>query len=121
MRVKTEIWVKAYVRRRNSEGCFTAIVSHGDDMAGAIWIKINGLDGGVALYGPAPAGLDAVDTERRFERKHRTPTVPEIEADARLQREKSFDSDLWIIEVEDRRREHGLEGWLATPDGQASG
>ncbi len=114
MRVRSDIWVKAYVRRRTAEGCFTAIVAHGDDMAGAIYIKINRLDGAVLLFGPAPAGLDGVDTERRFTLLHATPTILETAADARLGLERGFDSDIWIVEVEDRRGDHGLDGWLAT-------
>lgn len=39
--------------------------------------------------------------------------VREQDADAYLGREREFDPDLWIIEVEDRRGRHFLEGWLA--------
>ena len=115
MRTTTELWVKAYVRRRAGEGCFAGVLAHGDDRAGAIWIKINALNGEAALYSPAPAGLDTVETERRFVRSHTPPAIPERDVDARLAREREFDPDLWIVEVEDRRGEHGLDGWLATP------
>ena len=114
MRIRSDIWVKAYVRRRTADGCFAGVIAHGDDMAGAIVIKINRLDGQVVIYSPAPQGLDGVDTERRFIRNHKTPTLPEADADARIAREREFDSDLWVVEVEDRRGAHGLDGWLAT-------
>ncbi len=114
MRIRSDIWVKAYLRRRTTEGCFAAVIAHGDDTAGAIVIKINRLDGQVTVFGPAPQGLDDVDTERRFVCIHKTPTLPEPEADARIARERAFDTDLWVVEVEDRRGEHGLDGWLAT-------
>lgn len=114
MRVKTDFWVKAYVRRRTAEGCFAAVVAHGDDNAGAIYIKINRLDGQVILFGPAPAGLDGIESERRFSQVHKAPTIGEPEADERLSRERGFDADLWVVEVEDRRGQHGLDGWLAT-------
>jgi hypothetical protein len=38
--------------------------------------------------------------------------VPDAEADAYLLREREFDSDLWIVEVEARDGCHRLDGWL---------
>ena len=54
MRLKSGIWVAAYVRRCNVEGVFAAVRRRGADEAGAIFIKINRLDGTATLYGPAP-------------------------------------------------------------------
>ena len=113
MRVRTDFWVKAYLRRRFGEGLAGGVTRHGDDMAGAIYIKINRLDGTVALFGPAPQSLDAQDLERRWAPAHKAQFVPEAEADATLARASEFDSDLWVIEIEDRAGRHGLEGWLA--------
>ena len=42
------------------------VVRHGDNDAGAIYIRINHLDGTSALYGPAPAGFSDGDSERRW-------------------------------------------------------
>lgn len=111
MRLKAEIWVHAYVRRCAAESVPAMVVRHGDDDAGAIWIKVNRLDGTASLYGPAPAGLSAVDTDRRW-----TVHLPEGTADGvveqRLAREREFDSDIWVIEVEDRKGRHFLEDWM---------
>lgn len=118
MRLKTELWVRAYVRRRQSEGAYAAIVRHGHDEAGAVLIKINRLDGQAALYGPAPMSFsDTPDDlgERRFARLHEAEWVSERQADEIVARQRSYDEDLWVIEVEDRAGEAGLEGWLATP------
>ena len=57
MRIKSEIWVRAYLRRCQAEGVPVVIVRRGDEAAGAIFICIDRLDGTVLLYGPAPAGL----------------------------------------------------------------
>ena len=113
MRVRTDFWVKAYLRRRFGEGQAGGVTRHGDDMAGAIYIKINRLDGTVALYGPAPQSLASEDMERRFDRLHKAERVPEAEADATLARAAEFDGDLWVVEIEDRAGRHGLDGWLA--------
>ena len=54
MRLKSGIWVAAYLRRCNVEGVFAAVRRRGAEEAGAIFIKINRLDGTAMLYGPAP-------------------------------------------------------------------
>jgi hypothetical protein len=111
MRLKSEIWVKAYVRRRASHGHFAVVARHGDDEAGAIYIKINRLDGTVIVFGPAPGGLDDTgDGDRQWMRLHPAPTLTEAEADALIERAGQFDADLWLVEVEDRTGGHGFAG-----------
>ena len=40
MRLKSEIWVKAYLRRCAVAGASGVVARHGDDDAGAIFIKV---------------------------------------------------------------------------------
>jgi hypothetical protein len=54
MRVKSSIWVAAYVRRAYVEGAFAVVRRRGADEAGAVFIKIARLDGTAELFGPAP-------------------------------------------------------------------
>lgn len=117
MRLKAELWVKAYIRRVNSAGAMAMVVARGDADAGAIYVKVS--RGGAAwrddrtaaLFGPAPAGLDEVDLDRRWVCVHRDDT-PEETVEATLTRQRQFDSDIWIIEVEDRDNRHFLDDWL---------
>lgn len=102
MRLKSEIWVKAYLRRCTVNGASGVVARHGDDDAGAIFIKIVRQDLMAAVYSPAPAGLDDADLDRRWVSRFDNGFVPEVEAEALLKREASFDSDVWIIEIEDR-------------------
>jgi hypothetical protein len=51
MRLRTEFWVKAYIRRCAMEGASAVVVRHGDDDAGAIFVQVNRLDGTVACMG----------------------------------------------------------------------
>ncbi len=113
MRLRSDIWVKAYIRGCAAAGAMAVVVRHGDDDAGAIFIKVNRLDGTAALYGPAPAGLEEAQSERRWVRVTDEPSLAEGEIDARLTREADFDGDLWIVEVEDRQGRHFLDDWLA--------
>ncbi len=108
MRIKTELWVKAFVRRVNAEAA-AFVVSRGDSDGGAVFICVNRLDGTACLYGPAAAGLSETASERRFEvRKDGT----EAEIAALIAREREFDTDLWVVEVEDRGGRHFLDDWL---------
>jgi hypothetical protein len=113
MRLKSEIWVKAYVRRSSGDGRQAYIVHHGDDDAGAIYIRINRLDGTSLLFGPAPMGLYGAETDRRWVGLFKAAARPDAEVDAFLERERRTDPDLWIVEVEARDGAHGLDGWLA--------
>ena len=109
MRVRSEIWVRAYLRRCQSEGVPVVIMRRGDEAAGAIFICIDRLDGTVRLYGPAPAGLSASDTERRWVNCFGTRAVEQAEASQYLARQHEFDPDLWIIVIEDRAGRHFLD------------
>jgi hypothetical protein len=114
MRLRTEFWVKAYIRRCAMEGASAVVVRHGDDDAGAIFIQVNRLDGTCHLYGPAPAGFDGADSGRRWIGRLSLDGVPESDARAFIEREAKFDSDLWLIEVEDRGGRHFLDDQLDT-------
>lgn len=112
MRLKSAIWVSAYLRRCNIEGAFAAVRRHGADEAGAVFIKVSRLDGAAVLYGPAPQ--TAFDDERPADRLFTVVlggdgSVPEADIEARLAREIKFDPDLWIVEVEDRAGRHFLD------------
>jgi hypothetical protein len=113
MRLKTELWVKAYLRRCALEGSTAVLVRRGDRDGGAVFIKVSRLDGTATLFGPAPAGLDEQARDRRWRACLGPPAVPEREADAYLARQVGFDPDLWILAVDDRAGRHFLDDWLA--------
>jgi hypothetical protein len=93
-RLRSDIWVAAYLRRVQTEGAFAALRRRGAAEAGAIFVKIDRLDGRAALFEPAPQTEVAErGVERLWTRAHK---------EARVAREIAFDPDLWLIEVEDR-------------------
>lgn len=102
-RLRADIWVAAYLRRCAVEGAIATLRRRGAAEAGAIFVKVDRLDGRAALYGPAPQSeLAERGVERLWARVHPAEWVdPEI-IEKRLQREIAFDADLWIVEVEDR-------------------
>jgi hypothetical protein len=108
MRVTSEIWVTAYLRRCQAESIPAVIVRRGDASAGAIFISVDRLDGTVCLYGPAPAGFEGGESDRRWVGCFGDGAVASAEAGAYLARQLEFDDDLWIIEIEDRAGRHFL-------------
>ncbi len=110
MRLKSSIWVAAYVRRCNNEGSFAAVRKRGAEEAGAIFVKISRLDGTAALFGPAPQSAfdDARPVEHLFSSFFPQGFVPEADVEAKIVREQKFDPDLWLVEVEDRAGRHFL-------------
>lgn len=114
MRLRAEFWVKAYIRRCAVQGAAAVVVRHGDDDAGAIYIKINRLDGTCLLLGPAPAGLSGIESDRRWVMCLSAAGAGEADADAFVAREANFDPDIWLVEVEDRQGRHFLGDELDT-------
>jgi hypothetical protein len=115
MRLKSEIWAKAYLRRCAQAGAMAVQVRRGDTDAGAIYIKVARLDGTAELYGPAPSGFGPDDdAQQRWQACFARGAVAEAEADQYLARQVEFDSDIWILSVEDRDGRHFLDDWLVT-------
>lgn len=96
-RLKAEIWVKALVRRLNAEFVTAMVVRSGDPQAGAVYLKTNDLKDGCRVlsrsYGQDGKRLWAPATGDK--------SVTEQHADDYLARQIKFDSDCWIVEVED--------------------
>jgi hypothetical protein len=116
MRLKSGIWVAAYLRRCNVEGVFAAVRRRGAEEAGAVFIKDSRLDGTATLYGPAPQSAfnDALPSDRLFTIvMGRDAPVAEADIEARLQREIRFDPDIWIVESEDRAGRSFLDSLVA--------
>ena len=102
MPIATELRVKALLRRCSTGGAAAFIVRRGDAERGALFVKIATLDGRARLLGPAPASLEARDGERPLAPHLDPGGAAEAEVDAYLRRQIEFDSDLWLVEIEDR-------------------
>ena len=115
MRLKSAIWVAAYVRRCHIEGAYAVVRRRGAEEAGAIFIKLTRLDGTADLYGPAPQSAfdESGPVERAFTHCLKREPAAEADVEARLAREIDFDPDVWILEVEDRNGRHFLDRVVA--------
>jgi hypothetical protein len=110
MRLKSAIWVAAYLRRCQTEGVFGAVRRRGAEEAGAVFVKVALLDGTAMLYAPAPQSAydESRPVDRVFTASPQQP-VEERKIEERLQKEISFDPDVWIVETEDKAGRHFLE------------
>jgi len=110
MRLKSSIWVAAYLRRCQTAGVFGAVRRRGAEEAGAVFVKVATLDGKAMLYAPAPQAV--YDDSRPIERFF-TPIspegLPEQSVEDRISKEIRFDPDAWIVETEDKAGRHFLD------------
>lgn len=100
MRVTTDLFVSALLRRVFAAGGFAAVGKRGATEAGAVFILARDRLGQTALFGPAP---QTSYEQGRPDERHFVPLNEgaDIEAlNARLEKEGRFDPDIWIVEVE---------------------
>jgi hypothetical protein len=110
MRLKTSIWVSAYLRRCQTAGIFGAVRRRGAEDAGVVFVKIALMDGNAMLYLPAPQTVydDSRPVDRFFVPMSPAP-VFEADVEDKLAKELRFDPDAWIIETEDKQGRHFLD------------
>lgn len=98
-RLTSDFWVSAYLRQAAFDGLVAVLRRRGAREAGAIFVKLDRLDGKAALYGPAPQSLAEDDGERRFQL---LIDADPLTVEDRVDKELRFDSDLWLVEIENR-------------------
>lgn len=99
MRLKSGIWVAAYLRRNEVEGRYGAVLRKGAAEAGAVYVIVNRLDGTARLFGPPPGPSHDDDGRRRFAEEAAGPMA---EIETALARRARIDPDIWVVEIEDR-------------------
>lgn len=103
MRLTTDFWVSALIRRTFDTGGFAAVEVRGAGEAGAVFITCRDRFGHTDLYGPAPQASYGDDrpADRLFVAMLRE--AGEAELEARLAKERRFDTDAWIVALEPGR------------------
>ena len=105
-RLTADFWVQAYLRRLALENIPAYVLAHGDDTAGAVLVKLATLDGEARLF---QRGFDLQTGDRVWQQLEQGT---EVQIDKTLRRQLVFDSDLWVIEVEDRAGRHFLDDYV---------
>jgi len=101
-RLATEFWVQAYLMRLQGLDIPAFIVAKGDGTAGAVLVKCNTLDGCATAH---QRSFDPVTGARQW---MVLAEGEERDVDDSIARQRGFDPDLWVIEVEDRAGRHLL-------------
>ena len=102
-RLTAEFWVSAYLNRLRLYNIPAFVVTHGDNTAGAVLVKLNTLDGQARAF---QRSFDLMSGERTWVV---LADGAEAEVDAALTKQRNFDPDVWVIEVEDREGRHLLD------------
>jgi len=102
-RLTARFWVDAYLARLRMFDIPAFVMAHGDDTGGAVLVKLATLDGNAVLF---QRSFDLMSGERVWVELAKGP---ETDVDAAIGRQRGFDPDLWVIEVEDRAGRHLLD------------
>ena len=102
-RLTSRFWVDAYRARLRLMDIPAFVTAHGDDTGGAVLVKLNTLDGQAVAY---QRSFDLMTGARAWVV---LADGAERDVDDAIARQRGFDPDLWVIEVEDRDGRHLLE------------
>ena len=102
-RLTAEFWVQAYLNRLRILDIPAFVVAKGDLTAGEVVIKLNTLDGRATAY---QRSFDLCSGARKW---IDFSVGEEAIVDAAIARQRGFDPDLWVIEVEDWQGRHLLD------------
>ncbi|MHA1523939.1 MAG: DUF1491 family protein [Alphaproteobacteria bacterium] len=110
-RIKSEIWVMAHIRRVFAHGATACVARRGDADAGAIFVRVNRLDGTAQLFAPSWATDEGA---RRWSQRNAGTPMSEAEVEAITEQAAKFDPDIWVIEIDDRQGCAHLDEYLTS-------
>jgi len=97
-RLTAQIWVQAALRSCAAAAIAATVARRGDADAGTVLIKQNLMGNGFVVLTP----MRSLDGELGWTRGTGTDPVDEAAADAYIARQLARDSDIWVIEIEER-------------------
>ncbi len=96
IRLKSALFVQALIRRAEIAGAAAYLVRRGAEEAGAVFLRVNRLDGTSIVLSPARRGEERVWTKPLGE------AADAVKCDDYFKKQLKFDPDIWIVEIEDR-------------------
>jgi len=99
--LSSDLWVSALIRRAQIEGAYATVVKKGDDRAGSVIVKAYDTSTRTARLYTEAFGTDG-------DRLWIQPVTSdsESELDAYIARQRGYDPDLWVVEIEDKQGRH---------------
>ena len=98
-RLKSSVYVQALMRRAESDGAQAYLLRRGAEEAGAVFLKVNRLDGSFMVLARALQGGEG----KLVWTRPCGASADEAKATDYFARQIKFDPDIWIIEIEDRQ------------------
>lgn len=95
-RLTTRFWVSALVRRCNAQGVPATVIRHGYDEAGAVLLLARHRDGRCRLFG----ATQQQDGQRAWIPLTGPEPASEADVNERIEKQRRFDPDLWVVEIE---------------------
>lgn len=110
MLLSSDVWVAALIRRAEIAGANAVVVKRGDTRAGTVIVKAYDTSTRQARLYTEAFGPDG-------ERLWIQPVQSEFESelDAYVERQRRYDPDLWVVEVEDRQGRHFITEKVQEP------
>ena len=105
LRVTSEFWISAFKKRLEGQGIPIFVIQKGDNLAGAIIIRVSNLCGKAKVFVQEPT----LTGERSW---IEFLNGSDTEIDEFLQNQIRFDVDLWILEVEEHTGINFFEEFL---------
>ena len=101
MLLSSDLWVSALIRRAGLGGANAVVVRRGDARAGTVIVKVfDTRERRARLYVEAFGN----DGDRLWIQPVTSEFEPEL--DAYIERQIGYDTDVWVVEIEDREGRH---------------
>ena len=102
-RLRSKIWVQAYLKKLEIQNIAAYVSAHGDDNSGAIIIKVIKMDGSSQLY------QKTFDLQNNRNVWVKIMEGSDMEIDTLLEKQKVTDPDIWVIEIESANGQNYLD------------
>jgi len=102
-RLRSKIWVQAYLKRLEIQNIAAYVSAHGDDNSGAILIKVIKMDGSSQLY------QKTFDLQNNRNVWVKIMEGSDMEIDTILEKQKVTDPDIWVVEIESANGQNYLD------------
>ena len=105
-RLKSSIWIQAQIRICTISNLSAYVMKIGDPDAGAIFLHLNKLNGNNLVYNQ----IRTISGQIAWSQSGSGTTLGDKEVHDYLEKQKKYDPDLWILEIEDPEDKYKFDG-----------